>query len=163
MPQPSLLRQSLMLIFFLLVTYIVAAIGSIASIDAPDFYLQLTQPVWAPPAWLFGPVWTLLYTLMAIAAWLVWRSRCSQKQAALGLYALQLVLNGLWSWLFFTWALGAIAFAEILLLWGLILLTMINFWRCNKIAGTLLLPYWLWVSFAAVLNWALWLDNPALL
>lgn len=163
MSQSSLVRQTLMLIVFLLLTYTIAAIGSIASINAPAFYQQLIQPAWAPPAWLFGPVWTLLYTLMAIAAWLVWRSRCSQKRMALSLYALQLIFNGLWSWLFFTWSLGAAAFAEILLLWGLILLTMINFWRCNNVAGALLLPYWLWVSFATLLNWVLWQSNPTLL
>ncbi|ALS97620.1 TspO/MBR family protein [Lacimicrobium alkaliphilum] len=163
MSQPTLLRQSLMLIFFLVVTYAVAAIGSIASVSAPAFYQQLNQPSWAPPAWLFGPVWTLLYTLMAIAAWLVWRSSHSAKKQALGLYALQLVFNGLWSWLFFTWSMGALAFIEILLLWCLILLTMGSFWRCNKTAGALFAPYLLWVSFATLLNWTLWQANPGLL
>lgn len=163
MPQPTLLRQSLMLVFFLIVTYAVAAIGSIASVNAPAFYQQLNQPSWAPPAWLFGPVWTALYTLMAVAAWLVWRTPHSVKRQALFLYALQLVFNGLWSWLFFTWSFGALAFVEILLLWCLILLSIHSFWRCDKTAALLLVPYICWVSFATVLNWALWQANPALL
>ncbi|WP_088330362.1 TspO/MBR family protein [Lacimicrobium sp. SS2-24] len=161
--QHSLIRQSLMLIFILAVTYAVATIGSIASINAPDFYQQLNQPDWSPPAWLFGPVWTLLYTLMAIAAWLVWRTSHPARNGALGLYALQLGLNGLWSWLFFSWSLGALAFVEIILLWFAIAMTLQAFWKIQKAAALLLLPYLLWVSFAALLNWNLWQNNPALL
>lgn len=163
MPQTRLLRHSLMLIFFLAATYAVAAIGSIASVNAPALYQQLNQPSWAPPGWLFGPVWTLLYTMMAIAAWIVWRGSYPAKKQALILYAIQLAFNGLWSWIFFTWAMGALAFAEILLLWCLILLTIHSFWRCNKTAAALLVPYLLWVSFATVLNWVLWQSNPGLL
>lgn len=163
MSESILLRQSLMLIFLLVVTYTVAAIGSIASISAQTFYQQLMQPSWAPPAWLFGPVWTVLYTLMAVAAWLVWRSTHPNKKQALILYAVQLVFNGLWSWLFFAWSMGGLAFAEILLLWCLILFTMVCFWRCNKVAGALIAPYLAWVSFATLLNGWLWQANPGVL
>lgn len=150
------------LVVWLLVTYAASAIGAVASVDAGAFYGQLQQPGWAPPAWLFGPVWTLLYTLMAVAAWLVWRSP-GEHRLLLGLFLAQLILNGLWSWLFFSWQLGGLAFAEILLLWALIAVVLVGFWRVRALAGALLVPYLLWVSFAALLNFTLWRQNPLLL
>ena len=156
------LRQVLMLLTIVALTYLAAGIGALGSVNAPLFYQQLQQPDWAPPAWLFGPVWTTLYTLMAIAAWLVWRSS-KHAQLALRLYFSQLVVNALWSWLFFAWYLGALAFANILLLLALIIVTAICFWRYNKLAGLLLVPYLLWVSFAAVLNFSIWQLNPGVL
>ena len=122
------------------------------------------QPTWAPPAWLFGPVWSLLYAMMAVAAWLVWRDGGWQKnRAALTLFVLQLGFNALWSWLFFAWHMGAWAFADIALLWLLIATTIACFWRVRRLAGALLIPYLLWVSFAAMLNYSVWQLNPQIL
>jgi tryptophan-rich sensory protein len=142
---------------------IAAAAGAVASADAPTFYSALHQPAWAPPAALFGPVWTALYALMAIAAWLVWRPRSTAARPALTLFLLQLVLNALWSWLFFAWHRGAGAMLDLVLLWMLILATTIAFWRQRPLAGALLLPYLAWVSFAGVLNYWMWQANPGLL
>lgn len=157
-------RQLVGLVGWLVVSFIAAAIGSAASIQAGPFYTQLVRPDWAPPPWIFGPVWTLLYVLMAIAAWLVWRvGGFRQAKVALGLFIVQLALNALWTWLFFGWQLGALAFVDITLLWGLIIATLVAFWRITPFAGALLVPYLLWVSFAAALNYAMWQLNPALL
>lgn len=157
-------RQILGLIGWLVVSFAASAIGALASVQAKSFYGQLTQPAWAPPGWLFGPVWTLLFTLMAIAAWLVWRSGGFRaNRVALSLFLLQLSLNALWSWLFFAWHRGALAFADIVLLWILIVATLVSFWRVRPIAGALLIPYLLWVSFAAALNYSVWQLNPQIL
>jgi tryptophan-rich sensory protein len=157
-------QQILGLIGWFIVSFAVSALGAIASIEARSFYAGLVQPDWAPPGWLFGPVWTLLFALMAIAAWLVWRNGGFRaNRAALALFLVQLAFNALWSWLFFAWRLGGPAFADILLLWVLILATLVAFWRVRPLAGALLIPYLLWVSFAAFLNYALWQLNPALL
>ena len=122
------------------------------------------RPEWAPPPQWFGPVWTLLYALIGIAAWLVWRVGGFRAAAsALALFLVQLAVNALWSWLFFGWHLGALAFADIVLLWLLILATLIAFWRIRPLAGVLLVPYLLWVSFATALNYATWRLNPQLL
>lgn len=155
--------QVIGLVGWLALTFVAAGIGSIASMDAQAFYAQLVKPAWAPPASLFGPVWSVLYLLMGVAAWLVWRERPSQSvDGALGLYLMQLAANALWSWLFFAWHKGAVAFGEILLLWALIAATIAAFWRISRLASALLLPYLAWVSFAAALNWVLWLRNPGI-
>ena len=157
-------QQILGLIGWLLVTFATSAVGAIASVNAGEFYGQLVQPDWAPPAWLFGPVWTTLYGMMAVAAWTVWRAGgFAAHRIALALFLVQLGLNALWSWLFFTWQLGGLAFAEILVLWGAIVAVLTAFWRVRAIAGLLLLPYLVWVSFAAFLNFTLWQANPLLL
>jgi len=142
-----------------------SAVGAFASKDAGAFYAALARPVWAPPGWLFGPVWSVLFLMMAVAVWLVWRVQPvhPSRSVALGLFVAQLAANALWSWLFFAWHLGAAAFAEVLLLWLLIAGTGVAFWRIKPLAGLLLVPYLLWVTFAAALNWALWRANPALL
>ncbi len=139
-------------------------VGAIASIQAKSFYEQLVQPAWAPPSWLFGPVWSALYAMMAIAAWLVWREGgFAANHKALSLFLGQLLVNSLWSWLFFAWHLGGLAFADILFLWLLIVATIIYFWRASALAGALLIPYLLWVSFAALLNYSVWQLNPRIL
>lgn len=149
---------------WLAICFIAAAIGAVASVQAGTFYLSLSRPTWAPPASVFGPVWTALYALMAIAAWLVWREGgYSNARAALNLFLAQLALNAVWSWLFFAGHLGGAAFADILLLWALLVATLISFWRIRPLAGALLVPYLLWVSFAAALNYAVWKLNPSLL
>ena len=157
-------QQVFGLIAWLVLSFITAAVGSAASIQAASFYAELVRPEWSPPGSVFGPVWTLLYTLMGISAWLVWRvNGFSRAAIALTLFLIQLALNALWSWLFFYWQLGGVAFAEIILLWFFIAFTLAAFWRIHKLAAVLLIPYLLWVSFAALLNFSLWQLNPQLL
>src|SRR5690606_12941761 len=120
---------------WLAVSFTAAAVGSAASIQAGPFYTQLIRPEWAPPPGLFGPVWTILYTLMGIAAWLVWRvGGFRAARTALTLFLVQLAVNALWSWLFFGWHLGALAFVDILVLWVLIVSTLVAFWRVSPLA-----------------------------
>ena len=162
MPNRPLLLQLAGLIGWLTTAFIAGAVGAVASIDAASFYAQLSKPSWAPPAWVFGPVWSTLYGLMGIAAWLVWRSPGTRK-VALSLFGVQLAANALWSWLFFGWRQGGPAAVEVLVLLALIAATVTAFWRHSRLAAVLLVPYLLWVSFAAVLTWAVWLMNPGLL
>ncbi len=164
MSQFSTKKQVVGLVVWLSLSFIAAAIGSAASIRADSFYAQLARPSWSPPASVFGPVWTILYALMGIAAWLVWRvGGFHAARTAIGLFLVQLAVNALWSWLFFGWHRGALAFADILLLWSLIVATLVAFWRIRPLAGALLVPYLLWVSFASVLNYSVWQLNPQLL
>ncbi|MFE3968813.1 TspO/MBR family protein [Stenotrophomonas sp. YIM B13575] len=157
-------RQAVGLLGWAIVTFLAAALGARASISAAEFYAGLALPAWAPPASVFGPVWTLLYALMALAAWLVWRQGGWRAATpALVLYLLQLALNVLWSWLFFGWKQGALAFADILLLLVLIVATVVAFHRVRPAAAWLLLPYLAWVAFASALNYAVWQANPAVL
>lgn len=162
MAQRSVLSQVVGLLGWLLVVFVAAAVGTLASLDAPSFYAQLSKPSWAPPAGVFGPVWTVLYALMGVAAWMVWRSP-APKSTALTLFGTQLAANVLWSWLFFAWRQGALAAVEILVLLALIVATIVAFWRISRLAALLLVPYLLWVSFASVLTWAVWRSNPTLL
>lgn len=162
MTQRRLSSQLLGLLGWLLVTFATAAVGAVASVDAAEFYTQLSKPSWAPPAGVFGPVWSALYLLMGVAAWLVWRSPGS-KGLALGLFGAQLAANALWSWLFFGWHLGALAAVEVLVLLALIAATTVAFWRTRRLAALLLVPYLMWVSFASVLTWSVWRSNPGLL
>lgn len=157
-------QQFLGLIGWFAVSFAASAIGAVASVQAGAFYGQLAQPSWAPPASVFGPVWTVLYALMAIAAWLVWRQGGMRaNRTALSLFVIQLVLNALWSWLFFAWHLGGLAFAEIVVLWVLVAATVLSFWRAHPLAGALLTPYLAWVGFASVLNYRVWQLNPQML
>ena len=159
----SLRRQLFGLIAWLTLAFFAAAIGAAASIQAADFYRELVRPSWAPPANVFGPVWSVLYLMMGVSSWLVWRARHPKSVLALTLYVAQLAANALWSWLFFAWRQGRWAFVEILVLWLLIVVTTISFWRIRPLAGVLLLPYLLWVSFASVLAYNVWRLNPKLL
>ncbi|MFO8155174.1 MAG: TspO/MBR family protein [Pseudomonadota bacterium] len=146
------------------ITFGAALLASAASITAETFYLQLQRPPWAPPTWLFGPVWTVLYLAMGVAAWLVWRTAGLRAAwLALVLYLVQLAINVLWSWVFFVWHQGGAAFAVILLLLGLLLATLVAFWRIQRVAGALFIPYAAWVVFAVLLNFAVWRMNPVLL
>jgi translocator protein len=143
------------LLLFISVCVIVAAIGGIATTpNIPVWYAGLEKPTWTPPNWLFGPVWSMLYLGMAVAAWLVWRK--GKAAGPMALFTVQLVLNAAWSWLFFGLHRPDIAFVEILLLWLAIAATTIVFWRRSLAAGLLFLPYLAWVSFAAVLNFMIW-------
>jgi benzodiazapine receptor len=148
---------------WLVVAFIAAGIGGLASVNAGEFYESLVRPGWAPPARLFGPVWTVLYLCMGVAAWLVWRQVGFTAWLPFVLFSVQLVVNALWSWLFFYFRLGGVAFFEIILLWALIVATIVAFWRISLPAGILLLPYLAWVTFAGVLAYSVWRANPDLL
>lgn len=155
--------QIIGLIVCLLFVAVAACLGAIASLKAGQFYNQLNRPRWAPPAWIFGPAWTILYLLMAIAVWLIWRINGLQTVFPLALFLIQLVFNAVWSWLFFYLRQGALALLDVILLWGAILLTLIVFWSISPLAAILLIPYLAWVSFATALNFSVWRRNPVLL
>lgn len=156
--------QAVGLVGWLAVVFAAAATGAVASIDASAFYSQLVRPAWAPPASAFGPVWTVLYLLMGVAAWLVWRNRGADRlRFALFLFISQLCANSLWSWLFFAWRNGAVAFTEVLILLALIAATIAVFWRINRLAAILMLPYFAWVTLASALTWTIWQSNPTAL
>jgi translocator protein len=145
-------------------TFAAAALGALASADAAAFYAQLVRPSWAPPGWLFGPVWSVLYILMAVSAWLVWRARgFAGARTALVLFVVQLAANALWTWLFFAWRQGGLAFAEAVVLCCLIVATIASFHRVSMLAAALLYPYLAWSAFAAALTFTVWRLNPALL
>lgn len=164
MTRMSQKNQIIGLVGWLVISFIAAGIGAAASVQASSFYAELVRPSWAPPSAVFGPVWTVLYALMGIAAWLVWRAKGFRAaRASLVLFLVQLAVNALWSWLFFGWHLGAPAFADILILWLLIVTTLALFWRVRLLAGVLLIPYLLWVSFASVLCYSVWQLNPQFL
>jgi translocator protein len=158
------MRQVIGLLGWLVLCFAAAAVGAVASAGAGSFYEQLVRPTWAPPGWLFAPVWTILYALMAVAAWLIWRvHRFNAGRTALALFMAQLGANALWTWVFFVWREGALAFAEVVLLWCLIVATIVSFRRLNAVAASLLLPYLAWVTFASALTLAVWRLNPDLL
>ncbi len=146
------------------VCLVAALVGALASQASAGFYLGLDRPAWAPPASVFGPVWTVLYAMMAVAAWQVWcTAGWSRAGGALALFVLQLLANALWTWLFFAWQRGGLAFADITVLWLLIGATIVAFWRVRRSAALLMLPYWAWVTFAAALSWSVWQRNPQVL
>ena len=160
----SVKTQVFGLLGWLAASFVAGGIGAIASAGAGAFYGQLSKPTWAPPAWLFGPVWSVLYVLIGVAAWLVWRKHGFRlASTALLLFGAQLLANALWTWLFFIWHLGAIALAEIIVLWLLIGATVLAFWRLERLAAIMLLPYFAWVSFASALTLSLWRLNPTAL
>ena len=137
----------------------VGALGGLVT-DA-SWYLELRRPAFAPPGWIFGPVWTVLYACMGTAAWWVWRAAGWRKaRGALTLYGAQLALNALWSPIFFGMHAMGWALVDILLMIVAIAATLVAFWRIERRAGLLLIPYLLWVAFATVLNWSLWTLNP---
>jgi len=154
-------RQILGLAVALAVTFAAAGVGSVfTGQSVGDWYQGLAKPSWTPPGWLFGPVWTVLYTLMALAAWLVWRQGgWGPARIALGLYAGQLALNAAWSALFFGARMPGPAFAELVVLWLAIAATTAAFFRRTPVAGVLMLPYAAWTTFAGALNVALWRLN----
>jgi translocator protein len=132
--------------------------GAVTATSVDSWYRTLAKPGFTPPDWVFGPVWSVLYAMIALAAWLVWR-RVGWREQALRLFFVQLALNLAWSVLFFGLQLIAAALAGILLLLALIAATTIAFWRIDRRAGLLLVPYLLWVGYASLLNGAIWLMN----
>ncbi len=149
------------LVGFLAACYAVSTIGTLSTIASiPTWYAALNKPSFNPPNWIFGPVWIILYTLMAIAAWLVWRTPASPRRtAALWLFAIQLVLNFLWTPVFFRFHDLGLALTIIVLLWLAILVTAIRFWPLSRPASWMLLPYLAWVGFATALNFAIFRLN----
>jgi len=140
--------------------FLAAWVGS--RFPAKAYFAELIKPDWAPPAWLFAPVWTTLFLCMGIAAALVWRKggwAVAAVRRGLILFVVQLVFNAMWSWIFFGNRQPGWAMLEIIVLWALILATLLAFWRVQRVAGMLLVPYLLWVSFAAVLNFSIWRLN----
>ncbi|MGC8743726.1 MAG: TspO/MBR family protein [Verrucomicrobiia bacterium] len=154
----SPLRSAIILCVFLVATFFVAgASGLVTAPAVRDWYPSLVKPSWTPPSWVFGPVWTLLYALMAIAAWLVWRK--DGWSSALGLFAIQLTLNAAWSPLFFGLRRIDLALIDIVALWVAIVATIVAFAKKSPLAAWLLTPYLLWTSFASALNFTLWRLN----
>lgn len=151
----------LALLGFLAAAFIAGGIGSAATLEnVRAWYPHLQKPSWTPPNWLFGPVWTCLYVMMSIAAWRVWRLKTGKSaKTEVALYAGQIVLNLFWSILFFGLRNPALGLIDIVLLWSLLLVMQIRFWRADLTAALLWLPYLLWVSFATALNAAIWWLN----
>jgi tryptophan-rich sensory protein len=145
------------LILWLAVAFIPAVIGIV--FPAPDYYAQLDKPPWAPPTWLFGPVWTVLYALMGIAAWLVERRGGPGTGAALSLWWVQLALNAAWTPIFFGLRAPGPALVVIAAMWIAIAATAVVFFRRLPAAGALLVPYLAWVTFATALNFEIWRLN----
>jgi translocator protein len=151
-------RRWLGLVGWLLLTFGASATAAFVSTDG--WYAELAKPTWNPPGWIFGPVWTTLYLMMAVAAWRVWlRGGWAQQKMALGLFLLQWALNALWTPLFFGLHQPGWALLEILLLLAVLLATIRAFWSADRIASALLFPYAAWVAFASVLNGAIWWLN----
>lgn len=159
--EPSAVRDFSMLGAFLLLCFAVAAAGgAVTATSVDEWYQALAKPGFTPPDWLFAPVWTALYALMAIAAWRVWRENgFSKARWALMAFVLQLGLNFGWSLLFFGLNLIGVALVEMVVLLGAIAVTAAFFYRSDRLAGVLLVPYALWVGYALILNAAIWSLN----
>jgi translocator protein len=175
----SRVRSFFALFIWILICFAASGVGAVAVNQTLDsWYVMLRKPSWNPPNWVFGPVWTALYTMMAVSAWLTWRRRLYTMMAvsawltwrrrlecpagvrvALGWFAVQLVLNALWSWLFFAWRQPGWGFAEIIILSFAIAMTMGSEWRVSRPAALLMVPYLAWVTFASALNGAIWRLN----
>lgn len=156
------MKNSAKLIIAIVICELAGIIGSIFTVSAiPNWYSTLTKPVLNPPSWVFGPVWTTLYALMGIAAYLIWKNGLDRKdiRKALLVFGLQLVLNASWSIVFFGFESPMYAFVNIIAMWLAILWTMSLFYKISRPAMLLLLPYILWVSFAAYLNCSIWILN----
>lgn len=152
------LKNLLGLAFWVVVTFSVAALAS--QFEPSEWYTNISKPAWTPPGWLFGPVWSILYLSMSVCAWLVWRQR--HKTAVswpLAFYLAQLAINGMWSWLFFGRQWIGLALIDLLALVILVVITVAMFLRVRKTAGLMLIPYLLWISFAAALNLQIWRMN----
>ena len=173
------------LVIAIILSELAGVIGSVFTISAISiWYAGLVKPALSPPSWVFGPVWTILYFLIGISLFLVWKNNWKttnpilenrrkawdawserlwtgdlQKENAIAIFTVQYILNILWSFIFFGLYLPIFAFFEILALWFTIIFTIVNFYRISKLAAYLLIPYILWVSFAAYLNYSIWMLN----
>lgn len=157
------MKNLLPLVVFLALAFVAAAFGAFFPPGA--WYAELSKPSWTPPNWLFGPVWTVLYIMIGIAGSRLWRvsrqTGATLATAALGAWGVQMILNALWSWIFFGLHKPGLAFLEISLLWIAIAGTIALAWRQDRVSSWLLVPYLLWVSFASALNFTLWQMNPS--
>jgi len=156
------LNAAMKFIVCLAVTFAVATIGSFFTRQGlTDWYANLNKPIFNPPGWLFGPVWTVLYFLMAASVFLVWQKGIENPwvKTAIVLYLIQLILNGLWTPIFFGLRMPLAAFCEIVLLLAAIVLTMWAFAKVSRAAALLLVGYIAWTTFAAVLNFSIWMLN----
>ena len=151
------------LVGFIVVCLGAGGLGAIATTpEIEGWYKTIEKPSWNPPDYVFGPVWTTLFIMMAIAAWMVWKKDGFQAVSlAMTLFAIQLVLNIAWSWIFFGMHQPGWAFVEIVILGLAIAATTVAFFRCSRLAGWLMVPYGAWVSFAGVLNFTIWQLNAA--
>lgn len=156
---PSRRRSWLTLLVLLALCYGVAAVGATATGDAGSTYAALDRPAWAPPGWLFGPVWTVLYGMIAVAGWFVARHPGTARRPALVAWGVQLALNALWTPLFFAAEQYGLAFLDICLLLAAVVTTALLSARADRRAAWLLAPYLVWVGYAAALNLTLWLTN----
>jgi len=158
---PQSYGQIFGLIGWIVLCYSAAAWGGLATSTSVDtWYAELAKPAWTPPDWVFGPVWSVLYLMMAVSAWLVWRREGLWSAALpLGLFVLQLGLNAAWSVLFFGWRSPGLAMVDLALLWCAIFATALVFWYRSAVAAWLLMPYLAWVSFAGSLNFVIWRLN----
>ncbi|MCC7571566.1 tryptophan-rich sensory protein [Candidatus Micrarchaeota archaeon] len=158
-------NEKIVLVGFIVVCLLAGFLGSFFTASAiPTWYSGLNKPFFNPPNWLFAPVWTALYIMMAIAGFLAWKEGWGVKnkkniKTALTLFFVQLFLNFLWSVLFFGMKNPFLAFIEIIILWIFIILTTIQFYKISKNAAYLMIPYILWVSFATILNYSIWILN----
>jgi benzodiazapine receptor len=153
-------QRWLMLIVFFAVCLGAGALGSFFTASSVrDWYPKLRKPAGTPPSWIFGPVWTTLYLLMAVSAWLVWREYGRGALPALLIFFAQLALNIAWSGIFFGSRMPGVAFVEIVILWLAILFTIFVFYFLVPLAALLLVPYVLWVTYASYLNWGIWRLN----
>jgi len=153
-----------LLISFFICLFIPLAVGALSAFATAaavsDWYVNLLKPSFNPPSYLFGRVWTVLYILMGISLFLIWHAPKGEfRSHALKIFAIQMGLNFLWSFLFFKFRLTGIAFLEIIVLWMFIILMIRSFFRVNKTAAALQIPYLLWVTFAAILNGSIWFLN----
>lgn len=154
-------RRWLPLMSWLAVCYGVSAVGAAVTMYAVETWYQgLVKPALSPPDWVFGPVWTVLYGLMALAVWLVWTSEDSvTRRRAIVWFCAQLAANLMWSFVFFGAQRPELGVMDIMVLWALIVATMVFFFKVNRTAGWLMVPYLAWVTFAGYLNWAIWVMN----
>lgn len=152
----------LKLLVSILLPFIAGGIGSFFTIESiPIWYESLNKPSFNPPNWIFGPVWTILYITMGISLFLIWKNGFNKKDVkrAIFIFLFQLFLNTIWSIVFFGFQEIPSAFIGIISLWCLILATILSFYKISKIAGLILIPYILWVSFASYLNFMIWILN----
>jgi len=133
--------------------------GALTADAIQNWYLTLHKPSWNPPNDIFAPVWTTLYLMMGVSLGTIWSKNHPKTNSAIGLFMVQITLNFFWSLVFFRWQSPQWAFVEIILMWIAIFLTIRSFYQINKMAGYLLIPYILWVSFAAFLNYTIWQLN----
>lgn len=154
----SIYENYLPTLLWIIISFIPAIIGGY--FKPGSWYLEIAKPDWTPPGWVFGPVWFLLYFCMGISASIIWKSKNNKPiKLAMTIFIVQLILNALWSWVFFGLNNLLFSVVEIILLLSMIVLTIFLFYRINKKAGLILIPYLLWVSFATILNLNIWLLN----